>query len=66
MIDIWIDHVERTWGKIHSITTDNEFYNNREISSLFSDNDIEHYVETSGEHSKLGIINRFHRTLSFY
>ena len=22
-IEVWIDHVERTWGKIHSITTDN-------------------------------------------
>ena len=30
---------------------------------LFEDNDIEYFVEDSGVHSKLGIINRFHRTL---
>ena len=62
-IEIWIDHVERTWGKIHSIATDNELYNNRRISNTFADNNIEHFVEESVIHSKLGIINRFHRTL---
>ena len=62
-IEVWIDHIRRTWGPIKSITTDNELFNNREIANLFADNDIEQFVEVSGEHTKLGIINRFHRTI---
>jgi len=31
----WIDHVNDTWGKVKSITTDNELYNNRAIMKLF-------------------------------
>ena len=62
-IEPWIDHVNSTWGPIKSITTDNELYNNRALSQLFVNYGIEHFVETSGVHSKLGIINRFHRTL---
>ena len=65
-IEIWIDHVDRTWGKIRSIATDNELFHNRRTNQLFEDNDIEHYVEDSGIHSKLGVINRFHRTLRLY
>ena len=52
-----------TWGKIRSIATDNELFHKWKINQLFEDNDIEHYVEDSGIHSKLGVINRFHRTL---
>ena len=63
IIQVWIDHVESTDGKVNSIATDNELYNNRAISRLFDDNGVEHFVETAGEHTKLGIINRFHRTL---
>jgi len=62
-ISVWIDHVEKSFGKITSIATDNELYNNKSIYRLFQENDIEQFVEDSGEHSKLGIINRFHRTL---
>ena len=63
IIQVWIDHVEGTVGKIKSITTDNELYKNNRIKKLFMENEIEQFVEVSGEHSKLGIINRFHRTL---
>ena len=49
--------------EITNITTDNEFYNNREITNLFEENGIEHFVEDPNVHSKLSIINRFHRTL---
>ena len=62
-IDVWLDHVEETWGRVKSITTDNELYNNIAISRLFEDSDVEHFVEFAGTHIKLGIINRFHRTL---
>ena len=47
-IEIWIDHVDRTWGKIRSVATDNELFHNNKINRLFEDNDIEHYVEDSG------------------
>ena len=63
IIQVWIDHVEGTVGKIKSITTDNELYKNTRIEKLFRENEIEQFVEVSGDHSKLGIINRFHRTL---
>ena len=62
-IEVWIDHVDEKWGTIKSIATDNEFYNNTRINDLFSNNRIRHYVEVAGTHSKLGIINRFHRTI---
>lgn len=58
----WLTYVKKTWGNVKTITTDNEFFRNRVISNFFTDNHVEHYVETSGEHSKLGLINRFHRT----
>ena len=46
-----------------SVTTDNELYNNIKIAHLFEDNGVEQYVEVVGTHTKLGIINRFHRSL---
>ena len=61
-IELWINKVETEVGKIHSIATDNEFYKNRRITRLFELYGIRHYVEIAHEHSKLGIINRFHRT----
>ena len=36
---------------------------NTRISHLFEENGVEQYVEVAGTYSKLGIINRFHRTL---
>jgi len=62
-IELWIMKVEKDIGKIRSIATDNEFYKNNTISQMFEDYGIEHFVEVAGLHSKLGIINRFHRTL---
>jgi hypothetical protein len=58
-----LDQIELKHGKINSIATDNEFYNNREITRFLEEREIEHFVELAGIHSKLGIINRFHRTL---
>ena len=55
--------VEQLDENITNITTDNEFYNNIKIKNFFEDNDIEQYVEYPNVHSKLAIINRFHRTL---
>jgi len=62
-INHWINWVYDEGNSISSFTSDNEFYRNRKISALLAKNNIVHYVEISGEHSKLGIINRFHRTL---
>ena len=30
-IEIWIDHVDSTWGYIRSIATDNELFHNNKI-----------------------------------
>ena len=46
-----------------NITTDNEFVNNNEIQKMFKDKSINHFVEDIDDHRKLGIINRFHRTI---
>lgn len=62
-IEHWIKYVYDGGKTISSFTSDNEFYRNRRISTLLAENNIVHYVEIPGEHSKLGIINRFHRTL---
>ena len=46
-----------------NITTDNEFVNNNEIQKMFKDKEIKHFVEEIDDHRRLGIINRFHRTI---
>jgi len=48
---------------VTNLTTDNELFNNRTITKLLKEHNIIHYVEQPYEHSKLAIINRFHRTL---
>ena len=55
------EFIENT--KCTSLTTDNEFYNNDTVRKLLYEYKIDFYVEEPYEHSKLGIINRFHRTL---
>ena len=47
-------------GNVHSITTDNEFIRGNKIKTI---NGIPVYLEEPGVHSKLGIINRVHRTI---
>ena len=63
IFEAWLDLLAREGKEITSITTDNEFFNNNRIRTFFRNNGIQHYVERRGEHSKLGIINKFHRTI---
>ena len=55
--------VEHLPNGITNITTDNEFYNNTIIKRFFGENNIEQFIEDPNVHSRLAIINRFHRTL---
>jgi len=59
----WMAEMTYLGNRVNSITTDNEFLRNKEITRYFATLSIRHFVEMAGDHSKLGIINRFHRTL---
>ena len=59
----WMAEMNYLGHSVNSITTDNEFLRNKEITRYFASLSIRHFVEMAGDHSKLGIINRFHRTL---
>jgi len=48
---------------VTSITTDSEFFRLKEARDVLNRMNIKLYLEASGQHSKLGIINRFHRTI---
>jgi len=53
--------------EIKTLGTDNgkEFLNNT-LSKFFEDNNIEHYTADKGDHNKLGVIERFNRTIKGY
>lgn len=59
------EFIEEAYEKdpLQNLTTDNELFNNREVTKLLKENKINHFIEQPYEHSKLAIINRFHRTI---
>lgn len=59
--------LKKVKNKIVAVTTDNgsEFLNNK-VQAIFKSNNIMHYTAQVGDHNKMGMIERFNRTIKNY